>query len=188
MKELKAKVFYDSKTMKLMDEFEGLKDENDGVVYDRLVIYNENLIQYVKKGKAYNYALVVERGSNKKSVGSIVMTEFKRVYLKPYVFQVGDNESLLLSEHLKNEITEKVYEKFVDSGKVYKFNKPYELKAQNSRNRSGYGNIYNGEYLVYEGTKYGETTSYLFTGVYIYSSDGYWGRYENQWGTVKKFY
>ena len=44
------------------------------------------------------------------------------------------------------------------------FQSPVEFNAQNSSNRSGYGNRYCGEDLVYEGTLYGETTTYVFVG------------------------
>ena len=41
---------------------------------------------------------------------------------------------------------------------------PVQFNAQNSSNRSGYGNRYCGEELIYEGTLYGETTDYMFVG------------------------
>lgn len=189
MKELHIKLFDTSRTLKLMDEFDGIDEENK-IIYDRLVIYNENLLGHIGKNKVFNYALIIERGKSQKVVGSITMTDLKSGYLKPYVSitKSEGSKNVLLKEHIENEVTESVYNEYVDSGTPYLFSVPYKLKAQNSRNRSGYGNIYNGDILVYEGTKYGETSSYLIIGVYIYKSDGFWGHYDNQWGEVKPRY
>lgn len=60
--------------------------------------------------------------------------------------------------------------------KFIRFSKPYRLRAQNSRNRTGYGWEWDwsggyGDYI--EGTLYGETTDYIFAGVYISSSQFY---------------
>lgn len=189
MKELHIKLFDTSRTLRLMDEFEGIGEKNK-IIYDRLVIYNENLLGSLGEHKVFNYALVVERGMSQECVGSITMTDFKNSYLNPFVYvtKSDNSERILLKEHIENEVTESVYNEYVDSGNAYFFSKPYKLKAQNSRNRSGYGNIYNGDILIYEGTKYGETSGYLIVGVYIYTSDGRWGNYDNQWGEVKPRY
>lgn len=45
------------------------------------------------------------------------------------------------------------------------FEVPILISGQTSANQTGYGDIYNGEELVVEGTKYGETTSYFAIGV-----------------------
>ncbi|MBR5232141.1 MAG: hypothetical protein IKW00_07840 [Clostridia bacterium] len=44
------------------------------------------------------------------------------------------------------------------------FETPILFEAQNSGNRSGYGNQYCGHELISEGTKYGETTEYMCIG------------------------
>lgn len=44
------------------------------------------------------------------------------------------------------------------------FKTPVEFHAQNSSNRCGYGTYYRGPHLIHEGTKYGETTRYMFVG------------------------
>ena len=49
------------------------------------------------------------------------------------------------------------------SGKIL-FDPAVVLNAQNSKNRSGYGNEYYRDELIYEGTLYGETTEYVITG------------------------
>lgn len=186
MNELKVKLRDKSTTIDLMDEFDGIGEKNQ-IIYNRLIIYNQNLLCHIGENKIFNYALIIERGSNKNVVGHITMTNLKDTYLRPNV-SIGKCEGVklvTLKEHIENEVTEYVYNKYVDTNKPYMFSKLYELKAQNSKNRSGYGNIYNGEYLVHEGTKYGETTSYIIVGIYIFKSDGCWGIYNKQWGDIK---
>lgn len=189
MKELHIKLFDTSRTLNLMDEFDGIGEKNK-IIYDRLVIYNENLLGYISEHKAFNYALIIERGKSENSVGNITMTDFKGGYLNPFIYipKSEDPKKITLKEYIENEVTESIYNKYADSGNAYLFSVPYRLKAQNSRNRSGYGNIYNGDLLVYEGTKYGETSNYLIVGVYIYKSDGRWGNYDKQWGPIKAHY
>ena len=63
------------------------------------------------------------------------------------------------------------YEKIVKNGRnitnqFLPFTKPIMIGAQTSKNRKGYGNQYCGEKLVYEGTKYGETTNFLIVGCF----------------------
>lgn len=189
MKELRIKIFETTGTVKVMDEYDGI-GEKYKVVYDRLVIYNENLLGRTKNDSVFNYALIIERGNSKGTVGSITMTNLKSSYLNPFVYVTKEEGSkvVLLKEHVNNEITEDVYGEYVDTGRPYFFSEPYHLRAQNSRNRSGYGNIYYGDVLIHEGTKYGETSSYLIVGVYIFKSDGRWGQYDKQWGEVEKRY
>lgn len=189
MNELRVKIFDTTRSIKLMDEFDGIGEKNN-VVYDRLVIYNENLLAYTNSNKVFNYALIIERGKNEETVGSITMTSLKNGYLNPNVYVTKEKESkvVLLKEHVGNEITEDVYDEYVDSGKPYFFSKPYQLRAQNSNNKSGYGNIYYGDVLIHEGTKYGETSRYIIVGIFVFKSDGLWGHYDKQWGEIEKRY
>lgn len=48
------------------------------------------------------------------------------------------------------------------------FENPISINAQSSNNRKGYGNEYYYDTLIYEGTKYGETSQYPIVG-YIYT-------------------
>lgn len=60
--------------------------------------------------------------------------------------------------------------------KYYPLSNPIFIGAQTSQNREGYGNIYNGETLIHEGTKYGETTPFLIVGIRVgdcYSDDSF---------------
>ena len=53
------------------------------------------------------------------------------------------------------------------------FEYPCQFNAQGSNNRTGYGNEFCGEDLVFEGTKYGETTTFYIIGVLIRPYDDY---------------
>lgn len=140
-----------SATINIMDRFED-KNEKGFKKYDRMVV--KNIYHY---NDDYSFNLIIERKGDKATVGSITMTDFK----------LGQSRSLIT--HAKEEIRKATEENKtqLSDGKEIMFNLPYLLRAQNSSNRTGYGNIYNGESLVYEGTLYGETTSYAFTGVII---------------------
>lgn len=46
----------------------------------------------------------------------------------------------------------------------FTFDVPIELNGQNSSNRTGYGSEYCGDFCLYQGTEYGETSSYLIVG------------------------
>ena len=63
----------------------------------------------------------------------------------------------------------------MENGQIIMFKTCYLLRAQNSSNRTGYGNIYYGDELVHEGTLYGETTSYVLAGVQIKVDNRYKG-------------
>lgn len=140
-----------SATIDIMDRFED-KNEKGFKKYDRMVV--KNIFHY---NDEYSFNLIIERKGDRETVGSITMTDFKLNYPRSLI------------AHAKEEIrkaAEENKEKLCD-GKEIIFNLPYLLRAQNSSNRTGYGNIYNGESLVYEGTLYGETTSYVFAGAKI---------------------
>ena len=54
MNELKVKLLDTSRTVDLMDEYDGIGEKNQ-IVYERLIIYNENLLGYTDLKKAFNY-------------------------------------------------------------------------------------------------------------------------------------
>ena len=151
IEELKEYVWDDTKSVELMDKFEGI-DSN--IIYERLVIKNSSY-GVTKAGEFYSYHLVIERGWNEKEVGDITFTEFKK----------GNDSDLV--QHIENEITPQVLKKYKGKNKIYYFSKPYVLRAQNSSNRVGYGSYWDRSGNYYKGTEYGETSNYLFVGVYI---------------------
>ena len=74
------------------------------------------------------------------------------------------------SEGLKQEESSSGMRSYPSEHKerFYPFSEPISLGAQTSADREGYGNIYHGEELVREGTKYGATTEFLIIGVYVH--------------------
>lgn len=160
--ELVKYVFDTTKTIDLLDTFEGLGQINS-VKYKRIVIKNCKYRNYsVNHDVGFN--LVIERGQNIDYVGNITFTQFKK------------DETNDLARYIESEVTEEIINKYIDTNRFYRFSKPYLLRAQNSSNRTGYGWEWDwsGGYGDYtEGTLYGETTNYYFVGVYISSSSTY---------------
>lgn len=139
-----------TRSVPLMDEFENLTKEGFRK-YERIVIKNTIW------GKLGRYHLILARMSALEYVGDITMTDFKN--------QRGNYG--LLMKHVETEVA-KAKEKTVLTKNIeIVFEIPFLLRAQNSSNRTGYGNEYNGYGLVHEGTLYGETTKYAFVGVVI---------------------
>ena len=155
--ELVACVFEDTRTVNLMDRFEGF-GEQYSKSYQRIVIKNGML--FCNYGDPYLH-LVVERRSNNNVKGDITFTEFKQ------------GETNGLRQHIFEELDHTILDGFCDKDLFYRFKTGYLLRAQNSKNRSGYGwywNWKNGVGTYVKGTEYGETTDYVFVGAYISSS------------------
>ena len=150
---LEAYVFSDTSTLALMDQFESLT-EKGFKKYSRMILKNN-----YKYNNSMSYNFIIERRMNRETVGDITMTEFKQNFTKKLV------------QHANNEILNNMKNKAFIGKQDFMFNKCFLLRAQNSTNRTGYGNVYNGEDLVYAGTLYGETTSYVFAGVRLFHTD-----------------
>ncbi|WP_022755885.1 hypothetical protein [Butyrivibrio fibrisolvens] len=148
--ELVTYVDNNTKSVALMDRFEGK---------DREVIYKRIALENMLFANGAICHLVIERANRRPCVGDITFTDFKKGYS-------GD-----LCNHVKAEVTSDVIKKYSGKKEIYYFDKPFRLRAQNSGNRTGYGSIwewsYGGGEMVHEGTLYGETTDYVFAGVYI---------------------
>lgn len=140
---LETSVFNDTRTVDLMDRFEGYGED---VSYLQLVLRN---IACLNIGGNYEYiSLVVERSKDHRYIGNITFTELKQGATKNlYAF-------------LRTQISEDVISTYKDTNEEFRFDTPYLFRAQNSSNRSGYG-------WGYGGTQYGETTAYVFVGAYI---------------------
>lgn len=155
MKVLETYVYDTTKSIALMDQFEGNNKEK--ILYDQILVKNEFCM--LLEGKYLRYQLVIERRKyEQETSGDITFTNFKK-----------GNVSAL-REHIKMEIEEKNLKDYVGTDKVYRFNIPYKLRAQNSSNRTGYGWEWDwtGGYGTYtEGTLYGETTDYVFVGIKV---------------------
>ncbi len=148
--ELVTYVFDNTKSVALMDRYEGTFGDT---VYKRIALEN---IFFANGARCH---LVIERANKKDYVGNITFTDFKKGYTGA------------LRNHINSEVTPEVIKKYAGKKEIFYFDKPFRLRAQNSGNRSGYGSRWDwsdgvGE-MVYEGTLYGETTDYVFAGVYI---------------------
>lgn len=157
--ELVAAVYDTTRTMEIMNKFEGLEENSQP--YERLVIANGDRVDISSR---YWMHYVIERSKKKDCVGDITFTNFKLGY-------IGE-----LLKHIKEELEDVNIENYVDKKEYIKFKRKFRLRAQNKRNRTGYGWEWDwssgyGDYT--EGTLYGETTEYVFTGVYISSSYTY---------------
>lgn len=148
--ELVTYVFDDTKSVALMDRFEGT---NRDVIYKRIALENS----FFANGAQCH--LIIERANKRDYVGNITFTDFKKGYTRA------------LRDHISAEVTPDVIKQYAGTKDIFYFEKPFRLRAQNSGNRSGYGSRWDWSYgvgeMVYEGTLYGETTDYVFAGVYI---------------------
>lgn len=153
-------VYKDTKSIDLLDEFEGIS--GNGERYRRMVVNPGHFVVYGQGFYYYHY--VIERSHDSNYAGDITFTDFK----KGYTYE--------LNRHIQLELTDEIVTKYKDTDKFYRLKKPYHLRAQNSFNRTGYGWEWywsNGVGEYTEGTLYGETTDYIFSGVYISSKYQY---------------
>lgn len=143
MKILEKRFF--SSTVKLLDEFDSF-DEHRKYIYDRLIL--------IQSYTCYHHScdLIIERLNDRDAVGDITMSKLLRGSRK---------ESKDFREYAEQEAAKQQPEIF----DTVIFSKPYLLRAQNSSNRMGYGNVYYQDVLMYEGTLYGETTDYCIVGI-----------------------
>lgn len=138
------------------------------------------------KGKIYTINFVI---SNKIEVGkeiiptNITMTDFKKIYMKyvndydkisGYKNYVSDQKRKavpkismpvfdfleMFFKHFENNLNKQSNK----SEDIILFNNPISINAQSSNNRTGYGNEYYYDTLIYEGTKYGETSEFPIVG------------------------
>lgn len=153
-KVLETYVFDNTRTVELMDRFEGI---GTGEPYDQLLI--KRALNIYIGNKYVCVDLVVERSRQHNYEGNITFTQYK----KGVVYE--------LREFIQNQLTGVNLNQVKKSGEMIEFDHPYLLRAQNSRNRTGYGWEWDWtdryDPLVTEGTLYGETTNYVFVGAYI---------------------
>lgn len=151
-RDLEVLITPSSKTVRIMDEFEG-DSTNQKEGYDRIILKNRFIVfteQYV-----ITYRLIIER-YKRGTVGDITFSAFKGD--KGYeVYKHADSE--IKSAIKKNKSIIKYSE--------IQFEHPYYLRAQNSGNRTGYGWEWWGQDVCFEGTEYGETSDYCFSGIKI---------------------
>lgn len=165
-------------TVKLLDEFD--KSDEEELILEKILYLEEN-----REKKWYYLSLYISHANiitNQKYISSrITMSNLKEVTgtlvslndivemhsltystvpkmsLPIYHFFFDKKEIFLNSMHTMEQNKQDF------SGKIL-FDPAVVLNAQNSKNRSGYGNEYYRDELIYEGTLYGETTEYVITG------------------------
>lgn len=138
-----------------MDKFDGIDPDE---MHSQLVIKNYKSV-YLKK---YIYChVVIERvKQNEKIEGrNYTFTDLKR------------KEVSTLNIAFYEQLSDEIIDKYINTNKIFYFKKPILLRAQNSKNRTGYGQIWDWSIDRYspidEGTKYGETTNYKIVGIYL---------------------
>ncbi len=146
------KIIKDTQTLKLMDRFDGIRPSRKA--YKRLIIENPCTIHI--EGNDCTYMPIIEHVSLVALPGKeITFSDFKKDSSSVYNYC---NEQLKNAFKIKKSVFRKDY---------FYFDHPYYLKAQNSECREGYGDEWYGGVCIHEGTKYGETSYYGFTGVKI---------------------
>ena len=160
-------------SIQLMDEFESISDNGihtyDTLVFGRIM----NLLdEEVDGNPLYDITLYVKRYNHNERIifSDITFTKLKTdLYHCP--LDILDDYDETLEEVLQKTIID-TFKKNRNLFKKSKsntiiFDTPISFNAQNSSNRTGYGNEYYGNILIHEGTKYGETTLYTFVGMYV---------------------
>lgn len=169
----------DVSTVKILDQYLESKEQYF------LIVDNFNIIF---KRKIYDVNFVI---SNKIEVGkqivstNITLTEFKKIYgsrfnyledILNYKERITDINRTRIPKFTVPvmdfiEIFKNHFEENFDNSKedeIIFFDNPISINAQSSKNRTGYGNEYFYDLLVYEGTKYGETSQFPIVG-YIFN-------------------
>ena len=161
--ELVVSVDSDTRTVDILDQFEGYGDYKESPAFKRIVIRNPKYGALIGNNWV-GFNLVIERSNSFNHVGDITFTDFK---------QKKDDK---LREHVNKEMTPEILKAYLDKDEFYRFKEPFLLRAQNSSNRVGYGWQWDwsggyGDYI--EGTEYGETTNYIFAGAYVTTGYAY---------------
>lgn len=155
-------VYSDTKSIEIMDEFEK-RDSEGKKLYSMLKLINVFVIKYRRQN--YWISLSVKRMPKNVDFedSSLTFTKLKK-QLAEHVFTIKNKDEFLIVnkvfESIKNAQLPKRSKECIE----IVFDKPVKFNAQNSSNRSGYGNRYYFGECVYEGTLYGETSDYMFSG------------------------
>ena len=149
-----VQLFSDTKTTPIMDAFYNSKDRF--LIFKRIYTIGWHSISLVVVRNRYHDIIVRDNDLTmtalKKSAGtSIINREYPS----------GDIRSELFNEILQID-PKKIYE-----GMKIPFHIPCHLGGQTYANQTGYGSEYEGDYLVYEGTLYGEVTDFLIIGIIV---------------------
>lgn len=146
-------------TLSLMDEFESLKDGHN--VYDTLKL--TNIFTVMVDNYCLHVSLLIKRKpmGTKLTRDSLTFSKLKNEIMGKQFGCVSAPKYAITNEAYKGA---KIILESADDNDTFFFQTPIFFGAQNSSNRTGYGNQYYGRDLVYEGTKYGEVTEYMCIG------------------------
>lgn len=161
------------KTIPLFDDFCNQEKEFLSLYFTNFSYWYNDLIFTLEARTLVSLILIKHWKSIKRIPRTLTISELKKYShqetnkatsynnnsLKTLFQEINGTPRLEFEESMKNN-------GFFNK-KYYALSNPISIGAQISKNRQGYGNIYNGETLVYEGTKYGETTEFLIVGIRV---------------------
>ena len=166
----------DTSTIKVLDEYIKSKEQ---------YFYITDIFNVEHNNKIFNVNFII---SNKIEIGkeiiqtNITMTDFKKIfgsYFNSYNRIIEykkhnsskDRKSVPKLSLPVYDFLEMFFENFIKNvqdnfeyEKTIYFDNPISINAQSSSNRTGYGNEYYYDMLIYEGTKYGETSEFPIVG------------------------
>ena len=150
-------------TTEIMDEFEGYGDKNKKP-YEKLCL--KNVLYIFSDCFAFYVDLIIERvDSGQKLHGDISFTELKK--------GEADNLANYIADTAGRKTIMKVLEQIdILHSKKIQLTPPFQLRAQTSLDRSGFGKIWHGADLMYE-KNFGDAKSYGITEAVIklYATD-----------------
>lgn len=160
---IRVKLLSDTKTTPIMDRFDS--SNKTFLIFESIysVIINSQW-KHLSLVIAKNHKNVLSNNSQltmtdlKKSAGMFITLNLKNRFSK------NDRMYSLYNELFK---IIKNFENSENIPKIISFKTPCRIGGQTFKNRSGYGSEYCGEDLVYQGTLYGETTSFLIIGAVL---------------------
>ena len=162
-----------TKTIQLFDKFYNQEKEFLSLEFTH---FSYNLIEHpfynYKKYTPVSLILIKEWDALKRNKRTLTISELKKYSHRDFNEINSHNNSIKILLKEINDIPRVEFEESMKNNnffnkKYYALSKPISIGAQTTNNRKGYGNIYNGETLVYEGTKYGETTEFLIVGISV---------------------
>ena len=165
-----VRLLSDTATTPIMSKF--YRSDKQFLIFDKFFyIYPENIASM--QNKHYRLSLIISRSSNKLWCrdNGLTMTDLKKRSGAILSKQLLKNSRINTESRiypLYDEIIN-IYDKVFTGENYIPFDCPCRLGGQTYANQTGFGNIYNGEDLIEEGTLYGETTEFLVLGVIVSS-------------------
>lgn len=161
-----------TKTIHLFDKFNNQKKEFLSLGFTHFSYWTKGILAPWKEYVPVSLILIKHWNAIRRIARTLTISELKKYSQQEASSVTSHNKSLkTLFEEINGTPRIEFEESMKNTGyfkqKYYALSNPISIGAQLSKNREGYGNIYNGEKLVYEGTKYGETTEFLIVGISV---------------------